>query len=87
MKQGLLLNLPNYGGAIAPPPPLLVPPALQIIYQIKKNNPLCTGKQTGLQTNNIEKFPATEMSDVHYPPHTPKSSQWPQFWILSKENT
>ena len=22
MKQGLLLNLPNYGGAIAPPPAL-----------------------------------------------------------------
>ena len=33
----------------------------KLFIKIKKN-PLCTGKQTGLQTNNIEKFPATKMS-------------------------
>ena len=36
MKQGLLLNLPNYGGAIAPPPP--APPALEIFIKLEKES-------------------------------------------------
>ena len=43
----------------------------KLFIKIKKN-PLCTGKQTGLQTNNIEKFPATKMSitsPINHPIH------------------
>ena len=83
VKQGFLLNLTKlYNG----PPGSFPLPVLYTTSQFSswvrrpyklfikiKKNPLCTGKQTGLQTNNIEKFPATKMSITHLI-CTPKSS-------------
>ena len=75
MKQGLLLNLPNYGGAIVPPAPLLVPPALEIIYEIRKRIhcapankqyrkiPCYRDVRCPLPTHHPEKFTVTPVLD------------------------